>query len=350
MLALHPSTKRDITFDYIRITAIFLVVLVHTQMIPLENSFSLRYWMLFSLFFIAKLGVPLFVLLSGTLLLSKTEPIKLFYEKRLQRILLPWLSWALVYTGVKVFNNEIDSLGVVQLITTFFIVALSDFWFMPMIVVLYGITPYLRAIIQRTLSLKFLLFGWFLLVSILPAIILSPLFPGSSSSGIFTLALSFSGYFMLGWYIHQYWQKRLTIVQLVTILLASLLSYLILAHIYQESPNKLFFIVHDYFSPPLVFGSAALFLTLVKMSPILKEILNTGVVIKLSELSLGVYLCHMLVSIMIFQILPDIHFFWSDNQVTLFLGWLIKALLVYSLSNGLIYCTTAASGLKQLTR
>src|SRR3972149_2612677 len=45
-------------------------------------------------------GVPLFVMLTGALLLNpnrENEPLKVFYKKRLDRIAMPFIFWTVIY-------------------------------------------------------------------------------------------------------------------------------------------------------------------------------------------------------------------------------------------------------------
>jgi surface polysaccharide O-acyltransferase-like enzyme len=94
----------DISADVIRIIAAFLVVLSHATdrfvlYTVLKNSFAWN--IVYYLNTLSHVAVPLFILLSGYLLLrpEKFEDIKVFYKRRFSRVLLPFIFWLGVYTG-----------------------------------------------------------------------------------------------------------------------------------------------------------------------------------------------------------------------------------------------------------
>src|SRR6185369_6512634 len=42
-------------------------------------------------------SVPIFVMLSGALLLGKTESYLSFFKKRSAKVLIPWIIWTIIY-------------------------------------------------------------------------------------------------------------------------------------------------------------------------------------------------------------------------------------------------------------
>ncbi|HDQ06826.1 MAG TPA: hypothetical protein ENN36_08940, partial [Candidatus Bathyarchaeota archaeon] len=113
--------------------------------------------------------VPLFVILSGALLLqpSKTnEPIRVFLKKRFNRIGLAFLFWSAVYlvwaflvTQTPVtFNNVIEGA-----LYSLFSGSYYHFWFLYLIAGLYLLTPILRKIVsvKDPKILKYLILLWF---------------------------------------------------------------------------------------------------------------------------------------------------------------------------------------------
>ena len=83
--------NRILSFDMIRTIAIMMVVAIHSQS-PLNSAFDSEgdllgpaHWAK-AFWHIIYTAVPLFVMLSGALLLGKDESILLFLKKRLYRI------------------------------------------------------------------------------------------------------------------------------------------------------------------------------------------------------------------------------------------------------------------------
>ena len=97
----------NLPVDVIRTVAITLVILLHAatrEIIPINNimstSLAVRWWSTTVYNSIAEPCVPLFVMLTGALLLQPykvEEPLRVFFKKRLWRIGLPFLFWGLVY-------------------------------------------------------------------------------------------------------------------------------------------------------------------------------------------------------------------------------------------------------------
>jgi len=82
--------KANINYDLVRLVACILVVLHHT--------FGIKPQAYPTLYLFTSTCVPLFILLSGSLLLNQKYSILVFYKKRLSKILLPALFWILFYS------------------------------------------------------------------------------------------------------------------------------------------------------------------------------------------------------------------------------------------------------------
>lgn len=110
-------------FDVVRCLAIIFVICIHSMGIIdaaiAEGSVGLGVKLIGGILnSVIHSGVPLFLMLSGALLLGKMEPIKLFFLKRLKRILVPFFVWNLivfVLGSLKGFRQ----LGYGQIICTF---------------------------------------------------------------------------------------------------------------------------------------------------------------------------------------------------------------------------------------
>lgn len=319
--------NRRVIYDAIRASALFLVVIVHTAGPQnLKNNLIAS-----AVFFVGKLGVPLFVMLSGALLLPKYETLEIFYKKRINKIILPWFFWSIVYLFYKNLVGILAFSSISNTLKEFIIVMLSDFWFMPMIVGIYVVTPYLRKVVRSNISLLYLFIFWFTIFSLLPLLYLSSLFPGTSSAGLAYIISGFSGYFLLGWYINEYGIHKLSTKMLFGCGAAGLIISLFFSTIYSD--NLLFFLIHDYLSPPILIASAALFALLLKTEKKIISLLPARIYSNLSLYSYGIFLCHVLITHLLSQLLPGLFTATAGPTV---LMWLIRAVLVYSSSAALI--------------
>lgn len=104
--------------DFIRAIAIVLVIVLHADQFPVPVSpyyfqvlgLQVWHWWVVNVYdSIAHTSVPLFVMLSGALLLNPSkinEPLGIYLEKRLKRIGLPLLFWGMVYFAWRRFANH----------------------------------------------------------------------------------------------------------------------------------------------------------------------------------------------------------------------------------------------------
>lgn len=97
------SNKRVVWLDAVRLAAMFMVVCCHSadpfnfyQGPPPANLDEIKWW---GAFYGSLLRpcVPLFVMLTGALLLPVRKEASVFYKKRIGRVLWPFLIWSVLY-------------------------------------------------------------------------------------------------------------------------------------------------------------------------------------------------------------------------------------------------------------
>ena len=220
--------NREIWLDFLRVTACFLVMVVHaTEPFYLGGEGSLvltsadAYWV--SVFEgLARCCVPLFVIASGYLQLPLRYPTGEFFRRRAVRILIPLLFWTVVYAlvwGEPVANFKGLLLN--------FNYAAGHLWFVYMLLGLYLIMPLLSPwaaqVSRRELSVYLGIWGLTLLVPFireaaggaapiiyaadgLPAPALFPLWGEASWNpfGLLYYVSGFAGYMLLGLYIKRF--------------------------------------------------------------------------------------------------------------------------------------------------
>jgi surface polysaccharide O-acyltransferase-like enzyme len=183
--------------DLIRFVGAFLVVLAHV-----ENWGANRpAWAQMVYFTISRVGVPLFFLISGYLLLSKQEGIQTFFKKRASRIIIPFLVWSIIYD---VQNSEAFLQGVTfEGILKMFIRILrgpreTHLWFFYSLIGLYLLTPILRVFVAkaRTSDILYYIALWFIAMPIL--FIVEAFTPLKNGFEIYYTG-GYVGYFLLGY-------------------------------------------------------------------------------------------------------------------------------------------------------
>ncbi len=145
---------RVFCFDFIRAIAIFLVICIHSMgnvNLGVETGDSDAKIVNSFMGFIYS-GVPLFVMLSGSLLIGKEEKITIFFKKRITRMLLPFVFWSIVVGSILYIQNGGRNVegGMSFVLNGLFTSGVhSIYWYVYMILGLYLITPVLRIIAKN---------------------------------------------------------------------------------------------------------------------------------------------------------------------------------------------------------
>ena len=172
--------NRVFQYDAIRDWAIILVVCIHSMglVIDASNNGNQIASAVDSFLSIRGAGVPLFIMLSGALLLGKQEPIAQFYIKRFKRLLLPFVVWCTIAYTLLFFQNDGTSVvlyirGLIWGLATNNVHGI--YWFVYTISILYVITPVLRVLTQKEYKsqmyiLTLVIFVIFLAKHICPAV------------------------------------------------------------------------------------------------------------------------------------------------------------------------------------
>ena len=199
--------------DIIRIFAFVFIVFLHT----LNRQFGVDVWM--GGYAIISIGVNLFIMISGYLLLDKTEETIVFFKKRILNILPLFLVFNIIY----IYFGKIPIMPVLKgkAITA------SHFWYIYMILGLYLLTPWLQKVLKYVeKETLFVVFLWFLCNILNPYLRYFNLAEIPFSNFPLT---GFIGYYILGYFVKKYDNKvkRTSFILIIVIYaLGFLLSFL----------------------------------------------------------------------------------------------------------------------------
>ena len=199
--------------DIIRIFAFVFIVFLHT----LNRQFGVDVWM--GGYAIISIGVNLFIMISGYLLLDKTEEAIVFFKKRILNILPLFLVFNIIY----IYFGKIPIMPILKGKA----ISASHFWYIYMILGLYLLTPWLQKVLKYAeKETLFVVFLWFL------CNILNPYLRYFNFAEIpfsnFPLT-GFIGYYILGYFVKKYDNKvkRTSFILIIVIYaLGFLLSFL----------------------------------------------------------------------------------------------------------------------------
>ncbi len=222
------KSHRAVHFDLIRVLATYCIVQLHvaTPWLWRETDFHSNLFIT-SLFFDAfgRIGVPLFLMISGALLLNHEEPYQSFFKKRISRVFIPMIFWTIVYEiriGSEFFTNNRDAnFNDIwhSLKDPFAGPVFEHLWFLYMIMGMYLITPLLRKVVKYLdkFDQSYLLALWVIFNCVLPLIYRY----SSFRFGVWIPALTpYLAYYLMGYFLmkNDFGRKRINLVWVVFIL------------------------------------------------------------------------------------------------------------------------------------
>ena len=219
------KSKRIFYYDVLRALAIIGIVLCHVSVSYVSrdiNSPNLYISVFFDCF--RDFSIPIFVMLSGALLIGKKDTLLKFFKKRLSRLFIPFLFWVLVYliftsiflnhgfnldNALKIFFGTAGTLGV-------------HFWFVWMIIIAYvGIFIINKIMQNQTVKINDFNKKFITILAIL-----SVIYIGICHYGLFnpytpnlTYYISFLSYIIIGYFLAKcdFLEKRIDKKYLITV-------------------------------------------------------------------------------------------------------------------------------------
>lgn len=210
-------TDRIYYLDVLRVIACLSVIMIHTSC-SYKDFGTFNGWIGNIFNGLSRIGVPLFVMISGALMLDKnynynTEKL----IKHIKRMVVFFVFWSALYcimyqvAGQIIMHKPLDIVNIIGC----FIKGHYHLWFIYLIVGLYLIVPLLRLWVKNENKKQI---EYFIILSIIFTYMISQIIRiGSNYSSLFEhindiieeqLFLDYVGgyttYFILGWYIHNY--------------------------------------------------------------------------------------------------------------------------------------------------
>lgn len=139
---------RDYRLDFLRVVLIVGVICIHTFcVLDLETYPQYRTWSLV-LNAICHYAVPLFVMLSGIVLIDRCdEPLTLFYRKRLARIMVPLAPATVFFVALRILRDGESSFDVLK--EGFLGHPYYHLWFAFMLLGVYAFMPFLVRLVRE---------------------------------------------------------------------------------------------------------------------------------------------------------------------------------------------------------
>jgi len=290
--------------DHLRVLAALAVVAAHVTLGTLDTveTLSVQWWAGQWLCLVCQCAVPIFVMISGALLLKPAGPnetVRRFYGKRLRRLGIPLVFWTTLYFVFRaVFDHEPVTLGYV----------LERIWvadppyhtyYLFLVVWLYLLTPVLRRYVEATTpksrqAVLVVLFAWATLYALINPIL------WQNGRLLISFYLPYLGFYLCGYELHQSDQcalKRWHVVGItfLCVLYIVLLSGAFLDHLGRFQGRC----VLGFFSLPVIVMSIGIFWSarLMKQQQGPTETRWERIVQHLAPCTFGIYLCHIAILI-----------------------------------------------------
>lgn len=296
--------QRNISLDWIRFVACLLVILEHVaefyyvspDWIPnrTDNAFIVG---IFNS--ISRASVPLFIMVSGYLLLPMKGKTTDFFRRRFTRILFPFILWSIVYSIYFAIRSE-SSMGewfrnMARLPFTY---QAEHLWYVYMLIGLYLLTPIISPWLQkssrRELQCYLLLWAF---TTFLPYIRLWMPEIGAdiyfNPSPTFYYFSGCAGYMILGHYMRRY-NPFSNLQAVVAIVIGWIVTSWVFIHQLSECETLAELeLSWGFCTFNVLLMTCGVFVLLSRLKST-DRIMLRNLVISISSLSYGIYLCHVL--------------------------------------------------------
>lgn len=277
--------------SFLRILATLSVIIIHVSgsLVVKYGEISSFDWNVANFFdSISRYSVPVFFMISGSLLLSQDYGFIEFLTKRLGKVLPPFLFWSLMYSVLNRYIFTGEAFRISKVVKDIFYGSEYHLWFIYALIGVYLFTPILQKWIKDASQKEvlYVLTIWLLTLIIgIPG--LKKYFPQIDLSYF----SGFLGYFVLGYYLKQCSAKE-KLIPVLFVIFGSLITILG-TYIFTINNAKFYSYFYEYLNLNTLMVSIGVFL-LLKRIEISNKRINL-IVFKLNECCFGIYLIHPLV-------------------------------------------------------
>ncbi|AGH81832.1 hypothetical protein PCNPT3_09470 [Psychromonas sp. CNPT3] len=312
----NTSLRASIFYiDFLRFIAVIAVIIIHVL-----GPFRFLYLQIPNADWLAAMGynsmtrwaVPLFIMLSGALLLSSSKPFNAHYylKNRLLKVVVPFLGWTLIYALVSAFMS---TGSFVENATSLIMNAPKEptwyhLWFFYDFIPLYFVIPFLAPILKKLtpehIQLLVVVFFLLFLMHFLKV-----------QSFLQQNLILYSGYLILGWYLFnrdncpqlKYW-----LIAGLTMLLLNFFGSWFLAM--ENGAYSSFFMGYKSLNTLLI--SAMLFVLAQSYADKITGKMRAFIKI-ISKYSLGIYLIHPLLLIPVRELTNGVYAIFPNNWIAI---------------------------------
>ena len=286
--------------DFIRALAITFVLLAHITRAFFQNASNLKYKFLCAPFIdFGVLGVPLFLMISGALLLNKEYRLGNFIKRRYIRVIIPFLFWniILIFSKIKFAGKKITLSIIIHY-------HFYNLWFVWMILGVYLFIPIINSFIKeyKIKGAEYFILIW-LVVMLLNTLGKYPLFRIELS-----YFAGYIGYFVLGYYLsNKKFKLSNSYIIYISLIIFLIFTFINIYKTLSECRKKIKLLFFKYKTIIVVLQSAGLYLFIRyyilinsykpsniqnKIYSFFKDLIISKIIYSISIFSYGIYLIH----------------------------------------------------------
>jgi len=296
-----PAKPQNIDWiNNLRLIALYAVIILHctSPLLMQYGKASASDWWTADLFNAAvRFAVPVFVMVTGALLLHREYEIGDFLKRRLTRVVAPFLFWSLVYVWYSWYNEEISFgndawANIKQVLHLLKYGSAYHLWYVYMLIGLYFFIPVISKFVRNASEKEIL---YFLIVWMAVMLFTQPYLSRYNPAVDMHYFAGYAGYLVLGHYL-AFKDFNVKHLRLWMIILFIFSIALIAAGSWMIIPNPKWTgtTFYEPVNPAVVILSASIFivvkLTLPKVPPIVTRIRDFA-----GRYNYGIYLGHALV-------------------------------------------------------
>lgn len=292
--------KRIAYLDHLRVVAIFAVIVIH---VAAQNWYSQDVntdaWKVFHFYdSISRWAVPVFVMISGALMLEKDISLKKLYTEKIPHFLIVFLFWSLIYALISGGSFKTVLINVIR--------GKSHLWFIYLIVGLYICIPIMKKIVEDQRIAVYFLAASLVLSFMIPFFLQIMMDFGGETSKTWAKALTdvyrdmnititggYAAYYVAGCYLNRTKISRPFRMAIYAMgILGTILTFFLTLHISikQGAPVASYY---EYLNLNIYMQSAAVFVWFKYNAPSAEKInVLAG---KLGACSFGIYVVHLMV-------------------------------------------------------
>ena len=296
------KSKRILYLDMLKIISCIAVVMIHVTADGFNymNIHSISWNITTIINILVRFAVPVFVMVSGALFLSpdKQLDVKKLWKKNILNLVIVYIVWTLIYAVYAVYNRG-QGISIINVLGSAVKKSYYHLWFIPMLIGIYACIPLLKPIVnsgKKTVEYFLIIFALFYIIPSTIELFKFPYYTYVRAilNRIQIPMLGYMCYFVLGHYLHTYElnkkQKRIIYISSVVAVIISI----VVTIVYSWNMNKAILTLANNFSVTTFIMSIAAFV-LMKSLFENKKMKFEKAIIHLSNISLGIYLIHVLI-------------------------------------------------------